>query len=729
MDALSVLSRGAKARRTTSTCSYTLSATTAPNPQPPLGPSSKKDLGQNVVDKSSRKRKRSQNEPGSSKVAKHADREQVSSVESSAQRESQEEDRKTEQSEDLGQEARKHILRKHKLKIMEIWSAPQWKENDGRAEAKKRKRTGDPLTGVRSSKKHKKLHVVPKPLNTFEELRSRFKLPQMLCDNMDSQGYTTPTEVQLGSLPLLLEEPLGKGGINNYDNELLASDHSTGQCTNLLTVAPTGSGKTLAFLIPLIARINKRQNTQRGQNMTYRNRAVILAPTKELAKQTVNEARKLVVNTGVSVTLVHKGMSISPKREHPDFVSESLDDHLEGTDLQNSKTTEADILISTPLALLHVFRTNQDSDLALPAVQDLVLDEADVLLDPLFRDQTVKVWSACTRPDLRVTLWSATIGSNIEELAIAEIQKRSSSISQYDEYSSSPPRLLRLVVGLKDSSIPNIQHKLIYSANERGKLMALRQLLHSSLVFSAIGFVLRPPILVFTQTIPRAIALHSELCYDIPGEAGGSSRVAVLHSELSDLKRDSTMARFRKAEIWVLIITDLLARGVDFRGVNGVVNYDLPNSSAAYVHRAGRTGRAGREGGVAVTLYAEDDLPYVKNVVNVIAASEHQGSGGGDAAADGGKSQRWLRDLLPKVAKKDKQLLKRRGVETRRTQKLQGGGGNRVNMKSRISTKSAFDRRVEKKKEGAREASKSRQLEIDDRRGNSEDDELTSFED
>ncbi len=110
--------------------------------------------------------------------------------------------------------------------------------------------------------------------------------------------------------------------------------------------------------------------------------------------------------------------------------------------------------------------------------------------------------------------------------------------------------------------------------------------------------------------------MHDELKYDIPASAGGSTRIAVLHSSLSDSVRSKIMARFRTGEVWVLITTDVLARGVDFVGVNGVVNYDVPTSAASYVHRAGRTGRAGRSGGVSVTFYTKDDIPYIKSVAN-----------------------------------------------------------------------------------------------------------------
>jgi ATP-dependent RNA helicase DDX52/ROK1 len=154
------------------------------------------------------------------------------------------------------------------------------------------------------------------------------------------------------------------------------------------------------------------------------------------------------------------------------------------------------------------------------------------------------------------------------------------------------------------------------------------------------------------------------------------------------------MARFRAGEVWVLITTDVLARGVDFAGVNGVVNYDVPTSAAAYVHRAGRTGRAGREGGVAVTFYTKDDIPFVKSVANVIAMSEKQAGKKGD---EGSGVQKWLLDALPDVAKEDKRKLKVRGVESRRT------GG-----KATITTKSSWERRRENNRTQAIEASKRR---------------------
>jgi ATP-dependent RNA helicase DDX52/ROK1 len=341
-------------------------------------------------------------------------------------------------------------------------------------------------------------------------------------------------------------------------------------------------------------------------------------------------------------------------------------------------------------------------------VQTLVLDEADVLLDPLFRDQTLGIWNSCINPELRVTLWSATMGSNIESLASSTIHARGERLGLDDE-----ARTIRLVVGLKDSAIPNITHRLIYAATEPGKLLALRQLVHPTAKAADETQSLRPPFLVFTQTIPRAIALHSELLYDIPAEAGGSSRIAVLHSDLSDSARDHVMTRFRNGEIWILITTDILSRGVDFRGINGVVNYDVPNSGAAYIHRVGRTGRAGRDGGVAVTFYTKEDIPYVKNIANIIAASEKQAGLPPSEAS----IQKWFLDALPKPTKDEKKKLKMHGVEARRSglsmmdgKEKNGKGQGRM----QISTKSGYERKLEHNRKGAIQGSKRRvQAEMD----------------
>ena len=117
-----------------------------------------------------------------------------------------------------------------------------------------------------------------------------------------------------------------------------------------------------------------------------------------------------------------------------------------------------------------------------------------------------------------------------------------------------------------------------------------------------------------------------------------------------------------------------------------------------------RTGRAGREGGVAITLYAKEDLPYVKNIANVIAASEGQKPGEGEVT----DRQRWLLESLPKLNKHDKKQLKTKGIASRRTKNFAVRGDAHVDRKTKISTKSGYEKRMEDRKKGARKPSRSK---------------------
>ncbi|KAL8722691.1 MAG: hypothetical protein Q9225_000858 [Loekoesia sp. 1 TL-2023] len=554
---------------------------------------------------------------------------------------------------------------------------------------------GDP----RTNKAH--LQLTSRPLQSLNHLVTKYNVSKRLGLNLETQGYTTPTEVQLGTIPILL-------GTDN-DRGLQLEDkkgHKIGcrSDIDLLTVAPTGSGKTLAFLIHLLhgLREHHRQKKNRGKIEIKRRppQALILAPTHELVNQIVIEGKKLASGTGIRISRMRKGMKhgsdslTEGANGKEDTLEMPVSDYLDNR-LQKSSMVTADILVSTPMLLLHATAPSPETSLA--DIRYLVLDEADVLLDPLFRQQTLDIWNLCTNTNLQTSLWSATIGSSIENLAQGFILDRRRKL---DLAVGHPEHhIIRLVVGLKDSAVPNISHRLVYAATERGKLMALRQLIHPTATGNSNAPPLQPPFLMFTQTIPRAVALHAELLYDVPVEAGGSSRIAVLHSDLSDKRRSAIMVGFRKGEIWILITTDLLARGVDFRGVNGVVNYDIPNTSGIYVHRVGRTGRQGRDGGVAVTLYTQEDIKYVKNVANVIAASERQRGKGRDAGEDDGL-QEWLLNALPDVSKKTKRELKKKGVEARRTTTNSDDGGKTA-RRMRISTKSGYDRKLEHNRKGA----------------------------
>ncbi|KAK1969395.1 DEAD/DEAH box helicase [Colletotrichum sublineola] len=576
----------------------------------------------------------------------------------------------------------RQILRSHRLKLTLL--SERQKKASKVTKSKKKK------VAVEVGKETNQLH--PQPLTTFRQLRTNYGIAPLLADNLAHQGYKVPTEVQLGALPLLLQPKLA---LKEVPNRKELGDVSKG--IDFLAVAPTGSGKTISFLIPAINSIMHKRASAEDKDK-HDLSAIIIAPTRELVFQIVNEGRKLAQNSGIKVAGMKKGMRVAveeeekpeseegeekEEKEEEEGSEKSDDDEDSETEPARTKSVvKVDILVTTP-ALLFNFLTSGSSktNCKLPTVTSLILDEADVLLDPLFREQTMAIWAACPNPELRTTFWSATFGSNIETLVTEAQSARPES-----------KPLIRLVVGLKDTAVPNVTHKLVYTATEKGKLLGLRQLLRPTAGDDS-GPPLRPPFLVFTQTIERATALEEELKYDIPLAAGGPTRIAALHSGLADRARADIMRRFRAGEIWILITTDVLARGVDFAGVNGVVNYDVPGSSAAYVHRAGRTGRAGREGGVAVTFYTTDDIPFVKSVANVIAASERQAGKTGDQA----NVQKWLLDALPNVSKADKKKLKEKGVEARRSHGA-----------AMISSQSKWDRRKQTNIQGATAANKQR---------------------
>ncbi|KIW90047.1 uncharacterized protein Z519_09478 [Cladophialophora bantiana CBS 173.52] len=608
-------------------------------------------------------------------------------------------DNQSTNSSQLSESEIRRLHKKHKIKIVDL--------NRFRATSKS--------SESRKTQKEQS-RIFPQPLTSFEQLRVNYELNAALARNISDQAYFEPTEVQIATLPLLLR--ISKEGQRTEPN--------------LLTIAPTGSGKTLAFLIPLIEKVS-RARRHLGAVGERHVRAIILAPTKELVSQIVNEGRKLTTNTGVTLSAVKKGMRLFDGSTHSNAEESGDDAEANGSEdekvsSKSSVIVKADILVSTPLSLVHLLCPSWEEDEdspphPLPNVESLIFDEADVLLDPLFRSQTLAVWSACTSLSLRVSMWSATFGSNVEELAVQTISDRQ---KQLEVPRGQRPPLIRTIIGLKDTSLPTISHRLVYTATESGKLLGMRQLLHPSRPTSTAKRQdentppPRPPFLVFTQTIARAQALYSELQYDIPAQAGGSSRLAVLHSSLSQHARSSIMQNFRQGKVWVLITTDVLSRGVDFRGVNVVVNYDIPTTVAGYVHRAGRTGRGGRQGGVCVSFYTKEDIAYVKGIANVIAASEktHRTSANTTKSSDGTQSkeigssatsemiQPWLLHALPSVSKSARKALKLHGVESRRAIHADDDEKTkRMKRKARIGTQSGYERRETNRKRGALEGS------------------------
>ncbi|XP_058082059.1 DEAD-box ATP-dependent RNA helicase 57 [Magnolia sinica] len=290
--------------------------------------------------------------------------------------------------------------------------------------------------------------------------------------------------------------------------------------------------------------------------------AVVLCPTRELAAQTTRECKKLAKGKKIYIKLMTKELA-----RCGDF-----------------KKMPCDILVSTPLRLEFAIRKRK---LDLSRVEYLILDESDKLFELGFVEQIDSVVKACSNPSIIRSLFSATLPDSVEELARTIMHDA-----------------VRVIVGRKNSASELIKQKLIFAGSEEGKLLALRQSFAESL---------NPPILVFVQSKERAKDLYKELAFD-------NIKADVIHADLTQTQRENAVDSFRAGKTWVLIATDVIARGMDFKGINCVINYDFPESAAAYIHRIGRSGRAGRSG-EALTLYTEDDVPFLRNIANVMVAS------------------------------------------------------------------------------------------------------------
>ncbi|KAJ1949704.1 RNA-dependent ATPase rok1, partial [Linderina pennispora] len=326
---------------------------------------------------------------------------------------------------------------------------------------------------------------------------------------------------------------------------------------DLIANAPTGSGKTLAFLLSILHDIN----TPEKEGF----RAVVVSPTRELATQIYEHMRNLTFGQKVKTCLMTK-KAASLQAEDP------------------MMRQRYDILVTTPLRLVHSI---QKGEINLKHVRRLVLDEADTLMEKGFLEQVDEILAACTSPNLQISLFSATMPSSVEAMAKTIMKDP-----------------VRVIIGAMNSATDTIDQQLVYVGQEEGKLVEVRNMIAS-------GF--KPPCLIFVQSIDRAQELFRELVFE-------GINVDVIHSDRTQTQRNRIIQKFRSGALWVLICTELMARGIDFKGVNMVINYDFPQSAQSYIHRIGRTGRAGRAG-KAITYITKEDAPYLRVIVNVMRQS------------------------------------------------------------------------------------------------------------
>ncbi|KAK7029654.1 RNA-dependent ATPase rok1 [Paramarasmius palmivorus] len=383
---------------------------------------------------------------------------------------------------------------------------------------------------------------VPEYAETFEDLRDRYHISSHIMANLSKNGYHHPTGIQQYGAPILLES------------------------RDLAAISPTGTGKTLSYLLPIMSLLKQPAGSHQNEtDIGSGVRALILAPTKELAHQIHNECLKLAQGRKWKLVLFSKA------------TANSLSD--------KNVREKVDVIISTPLRLV---ASLQSGNLSLHNVRHLILDEADRMLDSEFLPQIQEIVAACTHPGLQKAVFSATLPANAEKLTM--------------DLLNDP---IRVVVGLKDTPLPLIAQSLTYVADDPSKLPSL--LTYFSQPYN-------PPVLIFTSTQPRATSLAEELILN------GIPNVDCLHAGMTAKEREDAISRMRKGESWVMVSTEVMARGLDFKGVREVINYDFPTSVQSYIHRIGRTGRAGREG-KAVTFFTDEDAPFLKSIANVLLQS------------------------------------------------------------------------------------------------------------
>ena len=365
---------------------------------------------------------------------------------------------------------------------------------------------------------------------TFSEL----KLIKPLIVALDKIGYNTPTPIQERSIPPILE---GK---------------------DIFGCAQTGTGKTAAFALPILQLLQNKK-TEGSKRVI---KALILAPTRELALQISESFTSYSKNLELSHTTVFGGVS----------------QHLQVKDLKKG----VDILIATPGRLLDLM---QQGFINLNSIELFVLDEADRMLDMGFINDIKKVIAKL--PAKKQTLFfSATVAPDILKLANTLLK---------NPVSVSVDRV---------SSTATLVEQSVYYVNREDKRSLLKHVLKNSQIEHA---------LVFTRTKRGADKVAKEL-------NSNGIKAEAIHGNKSQNARERALKGFKNRTIRVLVATDIASRGIDVDKLSHVINYEIPEQAETYVHRIGRTGRAGSSG-IALSFCSQEERNFLKDINKLIKSN------------------------------------------------------------------------------------------------------------
>ncbi|HEY7551723.1 MAG TPA: DEAD/DEAH box helicase [Hyphomicrobiaceae bacterium] len=327
---------------------------------------------------------------------------------------------------------------------------------------------------------------------------------------------------------------------------------------DVLGIAQTGTGKTAGFVLPMLVRL------EAGRARARMPRSLILAPTRELAAQVAQSFEKYGVNHRLTVALLIGGVS--------------FDDQLKKLD------RGADVLIATPGRLLDHF---QRGKLLLTGVEILVIDEADRMLDMGFIPDIEKICKLL--PANRQTLFfSATMPPEIQRLV--------------DSFLKDPARVEVAPPATAAKTITQL-FRYCPSTEDWEKREVLRELIRAEHVKNAIIFCNRK----------RDVAILLKSLQKHGFNAGA------LHGDMDQMSRMATLDAFREGRITLLAASDVAARGLDIPDVSHIFNFDVPWQADDYVHRIGRTGRAGKEGR-SLTIVTPDDVRQLKDIEKMLGA-------------------------------------------------------------------------------------------------------------
>ncbi|MBK8445945.1 MAG: DEAD/DEAH box helicase [Micropruina sp.] len=372
----------------------------------------------------------------------------------------------------------------------------------------------------------------------------------------DAAAQTTFAD--LGVIPETVQALESQGIVHPFPIQSLAIPIAING-TDMIGQARTGTGKTLAFGVSLLQRIvAKSDEAYADHSPKGKPQALVMCPTRELALQVADDLEVASSVRTVRVLTVYGGV---------------------GYDLQMSTlTTGVDVVVGTPGRLLDL-ATRRALDLS--AVKVLVLDEADEMLDMGFLPDVERLISK-TPPTRQTMLFSATMPSAVVGLARMYLNQ---------------PVNVRAETQDASMTVPEVD-QFVFQAHDLDKPEIIGRLLQAEVCTKTI---------IFTRTKRSAQRLTDELT-----ERGFS--VGSLHGDLNQALREKSLKRFHAGKVDVLVATDVAARGIDVTGVSHVVNYECPDDDKAYVHRIGRTGRAGAKG-IAITLVDWADMTRWK-VIN-----------------------------------------------------------------------------------------------------------------